>query len=122
MLRCNTGCPTSYRNIILQIKQPSQNKYTELQYRFAVISGAPSMAREILFCSYLCINKNVHKTVVCARASHHFGQPCPLNPNCIGIKYSYSGRGQNRPFLSTCCDLLICHKYFFLNRKFRYLS
>ena len=33
----------SYRKYILQIKQPSQYKYTKLQYSFAVISGAPSI-------------------------------------------------------------------------------
>ena len=37
-----TGCPISSRKYILQITQPSQYKYTKLQYRFAVFSGAPS--------------------------------------------------------------------------------
>ena len=31
-----------YRKYILQIKQPSQYRYTQSQYRFAVISEAPS--------------------------------------------------------------------------------
>ena len=38
-----TGCPISYHKYILQITRPSQNKYTKLQYRFAVISEAPSI-------------------------------------------------------------------------------
>ena len=33
----------SYRKHILQITQPSQNRWTQLQYRFAVISEAPSI-------------------------------------------------------------------------------
>ena len=32
-----------YRKYILQITQPSQYRYTQLQYTFAVISEAPSM-------------------------------------------------------------------------------
>ena len=36
------ACTISYRKYILQITQTSQYKYTKLQYRFAVISGAPS--------------------------------------------------------------------------------
>ena len=39
----DTGCPISYRKYILQITQPTKYKYTKLQNRFAVISGAPSM-------------------------------------------------------------------------------
>ena len=31
-----------YRKYMLQIMQPSQYRYTQLQYRFAVISEAPS--------------------------------------------------------------------------------
>ena len=38
-----TGRPRSYRKYILQISQPSQYRYAKLQYRFAVISGSPSM-------------------------------------------------------------------------------
>ena len=38
----STGWPISYRKYILQITQPSQCKVTKLQYRFVVISGAPS--------------------------------------------------------------------------------
>ena len=35
----------NYREYILQITQPSQYRCTQLQYRFAVISEAPSMSR-----------------------------------------------------------------------------
>ena len=38
----HTGWPRSYRKYILQITQPSQYRYTKLQYRFAVTSGSPS--------------------------------------------------------------------------------
>ena len=33
----------SYRKYILQITHPSQSKCSQLQYKFAVISEAPSM-------------------------------------------------------------------------------
>ena len=42
------GWPRSYRKHILQITQPSQNRYAKLQYRFAVTSGSPDMY--YLFC------------------------------------------------------------------------
>ena len=38
----DTGWPRSYRKYIRQITQPSQYRYAQLQYRFAVISGSPS--------------------------------------------------------------------------------
>ena len=44
----NTRWPRSYRKYILQITQPSQYRYGNLQYRFAVTSGSPSTL--IKFC------------------------------------------------------------------------
>ena len=38
-----TGWSISYRKYILQITQPSQYRYSKLQYRFAVTSWSPSM-------------------------------------------------------------------------------
>ena len=46
-----TGYPISYRKYILKITQPSQYEYTKLQYRFAVISGAPSTMVTLLLYS-----------------------------------------------------------------------
>ena len=40
-----TGWPRSYRKYLLQITQPSQYRYANLQYRFAVTSGSPSKYR-----------------------------------------------------------------------------
>ena len=39
----STGWSISYHKYILQITQPSQYRYAKSQYRFAVISGSPSM-------------------------------------------------------------------------------
>ena len=41
----------SYRKYILQITQPSQYRCTQLQYRFAVITEAPSMLAQALVTS-----------------------------------------------------------------------
>ena len=38
---CTTRRSIYYRKYILEITQPSQYRYTQLQYRFAVISEAP---------------------------------------------------------------------------------
>ena len=38
----------SYRKYILQITQPSRYRCTQLQYRFAGISEAPSITRDVL--------------------------------------------------------------------------
>ena len=46
-----TRCSIYYRKYILQITQPSQYRYMQLQYRFAVISEAPST----LVCCLLAI-------------------------------------------------------------------
>ena len=43
----STRCPISDRKYILQITQPSQYKHTKLQYRFAVISDAPSNINQV---------------------------------------------------------------------------
>ena len=40
---CTTRRSIYYRKYILEITQPSQYRYTQLQYRFAVISEAPSI-------------------------------------------------------------------------------
>ena len=45
---CYTDGFTYYRKYILQITQPSQYRSTQLQYRFAVISDAPS---KYFFCA-----------------------------------------------------------------------
>ena len=44
-------------NLKLQITQPSQYIWTQLQYRFAVISEAPSISYfslSIMYCTVLC--------------------------------------------------------------------
>ena len=45
-----------YRKYILQITQPSQNRFTLLQYRFAVISEAPSILKHRLIYNVCCCN------------------------------------------------------------------
>ena len=47
----------SYRKYVLQITQPSQNGCTQLQYRFAVISEAPS---NITTMAYVLDYTNIH--------------------------------------------------------------
>ena len=42
-----TWAPRSYRKYILQVTQPSQYIYANLQYRFAVTSGSPSISQNI---------------------------------------------------------------------------
>ena len=43
-----------YRKFDLKIAQPSQYRYTQLQYRFAVISEAPSTLCNTIYDIYLC--------------------------------------------------------------------
>ena len=45
---CTTRRSIDYRKYILQITQPSQYRYSQLQYRFAVISEAPGNLANIL--------------------------------------------------------------------------
>ena len=40
---CLFTCFINYRKYILQITQPSQYRYTQLKYKFSVISEAPSI-------------------------------------------------------------------------------
>ena len=47
-----------YRKYILQITQPSQYRYTQLQYRFAVISEAPSTYMGRTWPFYLMVAQN----------------------------------------------------------------
>ena len=44
-----TECFIYYRKYLLQITQPSQPRCTQLQYRFAVISEAPSTFISVIF-------------------------------------------------------------------------
>ena len=43
ILHLYTGCPISYHKYKLQITQPFHYRYVKLQFRFAVISGSPSI-------------------------------------------------------------------------------
>ena len=47
------NCWAYYRKYILQNTQPSQYRYTQLQYRFEVISQAPSMTKKYFLYSDL---------------------------------------------------------------------
>ena len=77
----STGWPKSYRNYILQITQPSQYRYSILQYRFAVISGQ--------YCKWKGF-KNRH--LACFRPSISFKPYFSLFQKCV-LKVKLTVRG-----------------------------
>ena len=64
-----TGWSISYRKYILQITQPSQYRYAKLQYRFAVISGSPSIVEAKNKCGQLC--PSFHLYLPSKQLRHH---------------------------------------------------